>query len=148
MINGSAIVHDSTIFLRDTLLNNVTDPISGARSSNSRFVMSSYPERPAEYPMITVKANINGDAMLGISSESRQVGISFETRIWARNQKEKDEIADDVYDTLRTYQLDTNESVANGLYGFRIVNMFDLDEAGKGAPKSKVIEGRYFVIAQ
>lgn len=143
IINGSCLVHDCTVWMRDILISGITDPISGNRNSDSRFVMTSYPQRPVNYPYITVKCNLLGDSPMGIGTESKQVPVSFEIRVWSKSVTQKDKLADNVYSYLRQYQLDANESVSQGLFGFRMTQMFDVDEPGKDGDKTKVINGRY-----
>ena len=145
-INGSSLVRDATIWLRDILISGISDPISGNRQTDARFVMTSFPQRPVDYPLITVKCNLGGDNPIGIGTESRLTPVNWEIRVWSKSVTQKDKLADSIYSYLRNYQLDASESVSQGLFNFRITQMFDVDEPGKDGMKSKIIEGKYLFI--
>ena len=143
-VSASTFIQDSVIFLRDLLLNGVTDPL-GSRSGNFKFVMTSYPERSAKYPLITVKnSNIKADRS-GMRSEDMNAALGFEIRIWARNVKERDSLTQAVIDKLRNSQTDaTTGSIDFNLFGLSIDSAVDIDEEGEHGIHSKVLEITYY----
>ena len=57
-INSNTFLRDLLSFIKKDLLENITDPLSlekNKRSSDSSFVMTSYPQRLVQYPIITIK---------------------------------------------------------------------------------------------
>lgn len=145
-IDTTKIVHDSTLWIRDKV-GTITDPMSGKRVTNSTFVMTTFPDRPVTYPVITVKCRLGADRPAGIATEARFVALIFEITIWSKSVKERDTLSDSVYDKLRTVTHDSDGSAASGLYDFRVSDAFDIDEEGAAGLHRKVIKGNYRVIA-
>ena len=143
----ATVVSDSVTFLRDALSNNITDPVSGSRSGRDRFVMTAYPQRPVKYPIITVRM-IGGSATssLGMQSEASVMRIPMEVRVWASNQKQKDNLTEQVLNYLRGNQFGTGSSTENGLHDFKINSMVNVDEPGEDGIRSKVIEITFMFI--
>lgn len=149
-ITSSGLLSNVILFIRDRLRSNITDPLSASRASNQKFVMTSYPMRDTVYPIITVRGEIEGDRKLGQSSESALVSIGIEVRIWARNEKEKNNLTDSVYDYLRCNQYPTatdNTSTNVQLWDFGIDFAKDLDDPGQDGVKSKIMKYRYVFVA-
>jgi len=144
-IGTSTIIHDSVLFIRNLLLNNVTDPETSARSGNEKFVMTGYPEREVRYPIITVTHTAGSAARLGMNTEDMMHTVNLEVRVWARNMKEKDQLTDAVVDKLQTLQRDTTGTVAEGLVHLSVTSMTNVDEPGDGGIKSKIITVVYEV---
>jgi hypothetical protein len=144
-ISSSTFIQDIVKWVRNTLDTRVTDPISASRSGKDRFVMTSYPQRPVKYPIITVQQIGMDTSPLGMRSEVQAIRVILEIRIWARNIKEKDEIAQEVIDDLRTYQTDTSGSIVQDIHGFRVLSSTNVDELKE--PKSKILEIEYLFIA-
>lgn len=147
-IQTSTFISDSVIFIRDYLQANVADPISN-RATNEKFVMTSYPERPVKYPIITVKiTNISDIRRLGMRSELHWMRLPVEIRIWARNVKEKDELSQLVFNTLRANQFGGGNSTSDDkeMHDFVLRNSIDIDEEGRTGIKSRVFETEYTAI--
>ena len=144
MVSKDTILADTLFFIKDELTGQITDPISSTRSSKSNFIMTSYPQRPVKYPIITIKI-INMEATrAGMQTTAQDITIDIEIRIWARNQKEKDEIYQAVLDRLRTIQFTSSTgSIANNLHDFNAISAVEVDEDGKGKPKSRICEIQY-----
>lgn len=150
-VASSTFIADTLILLRDKLRSNITDPISSTRPSTEKFVMTSYPDRAVRYPLITLKLqNVAGPNRLGMQSELMTVTLPVEIRVWARNEKEKDELSQQVIEYLRGNQLDSGGTIEANLHDFRILSAVDVPEAsnedGKPSPKSRVISVAYFFI--
>jgi len=144
-VNNSTIRSDTTIFLRDRLKNAISDPIAAKRSASSSFVMTSYPQREATYPLITVKVkNMEQFQRMGMQSESTSVGILVEIRVWGRNVKERDELGDDVYEFLRTAQYGTPSTVDANLHDFNLLSSVLVDEPDV---KSLLMEINYLYVS-
>lgn len=142
-MQAGSIINNTVLYLRSVLASGITDPISGSRPANSNFLMTSYPDRPAKYPIITLKGRKTGAFLLGDNTTNMRVDLAVEIRAWARNDKEKDQLGDSIF-----YQLYTNKSgtEAQGLYEFKVSSEGDVVEEGKEGIHSKVTECRFFVL--
>jgi len=147
-VASSTLISDTVLFVRNLLRTNVTDPIGGNRSSTSKFVMTSYPRRKVEYPLITVKLTDLISSKLGMQTDDQLVNSELEVRVWARNVQERDELTQQVYTVLRTKQSTaTTGSYANSLNDFAVTSMTDVDEDGEQAIRSKIIMIKYMFIS-
>ncbi len=143
-VAAATILRDVLFFIKDDLDGEITDPISGSRASNSNFIMTSYPQRQVQYPIVTIKVTNVEAFRAGMQSTLMDYTFTVEIRVWARNQKEKDEIYDAVIDRLRTIQFTSSTgSVANNLHDFNALSAVEVDEEGKGKPKSRICEVQY-----
>lgn len=144
MVSSATFEKDILYFIKNDLLSSITDPISSKRSSKSKFVMTSYPTRPTEYPLITIKT-LNHEAIRsGMQTVAMDMRITLEVRIWARNTKERDDIFTEVFNRLRSIQFtDSTGSIANNLHDFNVPSVIEINEDGENAIKSKVIEVNY-----
>lgn len=145
VISASTMVADSVKFIRDLISTNITDPLSPNRPANSKFLLTSYPSRPSKYPLITVKLIRQETIQRYSGSQNQLVLVNLEIRVWARAMKEKDELGDEVVDTLRTNQTAANGTVDERLFAFDFRVIGDVDEDGHGNPKSRIYEASYFV---
>jgi hypothetical protein len=147
MVSGTRPLSDTILYLRDALRSNVTDPISSTRPSGQKFVMTSYPKRDVVYPIITVTSVNVMDKKTGQRSEKSVLEITLEIRIWAKNEKQKQELFDDVYYYLRTAQFGTNSAELEYLYDFSLSSAVDVDEDGLEGIKSKIMQIKYMNVA-
>lgn len=147
-ITSAKVVSDVILFVRDVLKANLTDPISSTRAKG-RYVMTSYPREKVEYPIITVRSNNVVDSIIGQSSEKRRVDLSIEVRVWARNEKEKNNIWDAIYNFMSTNQYPSttsNTSLNVSLFDFNLASLNDLDEDGEEGVRSKIAVFNYSFI--
>jgi hypothetical protein len=144
MVNRSTIFTDVLSFIKSDLISNITDPISGSRKTNSKFVMTSYPQREVDYPLITLKM-INMDGRrAGMQTEAIDISFNLEIRVWARNEKEKDNISQQVIDRLASIQFTASTgSIAADIHDFRLLSATEVDEDGETGIKSRIIEVSY-----
>lgn len=144
VVTTSNFIADILSFIKSDLVNNITDPISSTRASDSKFIMTSYPQRAVNYPLITIKL-INQKAIrAGMQTEAMDVTITIEIRIWARNQKEKDDLSNTIYKRLRDIQFTASTgSIANNLHNFQLNSDVEVDEPGEGNPKSRILQVQY-----
>lgn len=149
-VNSATFLADAVNLIRNKLASNVTDPIASSRPSGQKFVMTSYPQRPVTYPVITViDRNISQPQRLGMGSEGTSIFITLEIKIWARNVKERDELFDSIYNYLRQNQLDDSTGlVASNLTGFQLTSAINMNEEGEQGIKSKIMELRFFFICE
>lgn len=99
-VNSASIIHDSVTKIATLLQNNCTDPISATRAQ-STWIMTSYPERDVEYPIIIVAHAAHRDEHTSIGSEYKTNYITLRIEVWSKSTKQRDEVWDDVYDELR-----------------------------------------------
>lgn len=144
MVNSQTILGDTLFFVKDFLDSNISDPIS--RPSGHKFVMTSYPERPTRYPLITIK-DINLDSNpLGIQSEHQLINITLEIRVWGRTISERDKLSQEVIHDLRNNQIGSSGTFhANDLFDFKLLSAINLDEPD--GPKSKILQINMIFIA-
>ena len=143
-IQSDTFIRDVLFFIKNDFLSNITDPLSGVRNSQSKFVMTSYPQRLVQYPLITIKLTNQESSPAGMQVNAMDVLINIEVRVWGRNQKEKDELANDCYKRLRDIQFTANTgSIANNLHDFRLLSSTELDEPGEDQPKSRILNIQY-----
>jgi hypothetical protein len=137
-------IKETVLFVRDLLTAKVSDPLSGKRQVNEKFVLTSYPERPVNYPLITVrKENLSSPKRLGFLSQLHLLSIPLEIKVWARNIAEKDKITQDVINSLRSNQTSSSGSIKASLYGFEINSCLDIDNEGVEGLKSSVTSVEY-----
>jgi len=142
-IESSTFIRDVMFFIKDDFLNNITDPLK-RRKNTSKFVMTSYPQREVQYPLITIRLTNQEASRAGMQVNAMDVTIQLEIRIWGRNQKEKDDIANECYKRLRDAQfIAETGSVANNLHDFRLLSATELDEPGEDQPKSRLLNIQY-----
>jgi len=147
VLNSTTFLSDSIKFIRDYLSSNITDPVSSKRVDRDKFVMTSYPQRGVKYPIITIKSsNINTIKRLGMQSENVWQNLVIEVRIWARNESEKDDLTQKVFNALRSAQFGTGGTVEFELHDFILLSAVPVDEEGEGAVKSCVMEYQYRLV--
>jgi hypothetical protein len=147
-IGASTFITDTIKLVRDQLNTAITDPIAASRSGRDRFVMTSYPQRPVKYPIITVTEDgFDQDRQLGMKSEATEITFPIEIRVWAKNVKQKDSLAQEVYDFMRTNQIEgSNKWVDEGLFDFNMTTSTNIDEDGNNAIKSKIMTYTFHII--
>jgi len=130
-ISTNTIISDSVIFIRNRLRNDITDPLSRAGSGN-QFILSGYTKRSTHYPIITVrKNNFELGQRLGMQTETYYATLEIEIRVWARNEKERDNLTDSVMTKLNSNQFPqgtTNTSSNVGLHDFKILSVVSVDD--------------------
>lgn len=139
-VNSNTFLGDTILLIRDKLRTNI--------SSVSSRVYTSYPKKNVIYPMISVvDRGIIQPQRLGMASEGTLITIDVEVRVWARNVKERDEIFQEVYDYLRTNQLDVTTGLSeSGLHDFSLQSAVNVDSDGEEGIKSKVAEYRFLIV--
>lgn len=82
---------------------------------------------------------------MGFQSETMMHYIDIEIRCWGNTIAQRDTMADDVWETLRTNQIGiTGTFQANGLYDFKLLSNVNVDEAD--GPKSKIMSLRLLFV--
>ena len=150
-VTTNRFIRDLTLYIRDVIITLVTDPISSTRPSGEKFVMTSYPQRPVTYPIITVRSmNMDDMGPLGMQSELMHIRPEIEIRIWARSEKERDGLVQDIINVFRSNQFSASTSGTStyaNLYDFRFLSMVNVEEMrGEQTIKGKVITIRYSFI--
>jgi hypothetical protein len=143
MADRDKLIRSVLDFLKDDLSKNITDPISHTRGK-ARFVMTSYPERQVKYPMITIKITNIEAFRAGMQTTAMDITLTIELRVWARNQKEKDSIYNEILERLADIQFtDEIGSTVNDFHDFNILSSVEVDEPGKGGIKSRIMQMQY-----
>lgn len=139
----NSFIADVLFFIKTDLLANITDPKSASRPSKSLFVATSYPKNQVVYPMITLKVPNRESTRAGMQTVAMDITVAVEVRVWARNQKDKDGIADEVYDRLRNIQFTTGGSIDNNLHDFSELSNVEVEEDGDTGIKSRILTVQY-----
>lgn len=146
MVNKSTLLVDTIFFIKNDLGSNITDPILSDRSTKSKFVMTSYPSRPVEYPIITIKATNIEALRSGMQTTAQDITITLEIRIWARNEKEKNDLYENVLNRLANIQFAGSGSIENNLHDFNVLSSVEVDEEGESGAqiiKSRILQCQY-----
>lgn len=151
-VSGSTILHDSVLKVRALIASGVTDPISATRwtASGCKFVVTSFPDRLVQYPVITVQGHRLLDERMGTQTQAMKTPVRLVVNVWSKATKERDTLADAVYQTLKTSQMGTGAGWTGTeldlLYDFHLINEFDIDETGMRGIHRKYMEFSYFTI--
>ena len=121
MVISNNFISDSVLFLRNTLRNTLTDPISRG-GDNSSFIFTAFPKTNTQYPLIVVKNTGINTKKLGMASEVNWVNAKYEIKVFARNSKECDDLTQKIIDNLRSNQFGTSSTNAEELFGFKLEN--------------------------
>ena len=140
MVAKATILQDTLYFMKADLTANITDPISSKRSAKSKFIMTSYPQRPVQYPLITIKATNVEALRAGMQTTAQDILITLEIRIWARNEKEKDGLYEDILNRLSAIQFTAGGSTKSELHDLILGSAVEVDE--EGASGAQVIKSR------
>jgi len=140
MVNSQTFVRDTLYFIKTDLLANITDPISASRPSNSKFILTEYPQRIAVYPIITIKIPNYVANRAGMQVTNMDMQMTIEVRIWARNVKERDTLFTDVLNRLKDIQFTASGSTKAELHDFNMPSAVEINEEGDQGIKSKVME--------
>jgi hypothetical protein len=143
MTTKTNLVTDVLFFLKDLISDNITDPIQGSRGGSS-FVMTSYPQKETRYPLITLKCSNIEAKRSGMQTTLQDIRLTLEIRIWARNEKEKDNLYNQILNLLASNQFTVSGSNANNLYNLNISSGTEIDEPGEQGIKSRIIQLNYF----
>ena len=145
MVVKTNLIADVLFYIKNDLKVNITDPISSGRATNSQFIMTSYPQRAVQYPLVTIKISDIIAARAGMQTTNQDFLLTIEVRIWARNEKEKEEIYTEVINRLANIQFTaTTGSIANDLFNFNITSSVEVDSEGES--NAQVIKSRVLQI--
>jgi hypothetical protein len=143
MANKETLLYDLFNFIK-TSLASVTDPIASTRKSSSKFIMTSYPQKEVQYPLITIKCTNFEGVRSGMQTTAQDIKLTVEIRVWARNEKEKDNLFMEVQNALANAQfIETTGSVANDFHNFNVISGIEIDEDGEQGIKSRIIQLNY-----
>ena len=143
-ISSESFISDVIIFLRNLLRDEIIDPIT---TRTSGFVMTSYPKRNTQFPLITIKQTNIETVHLGMQSEKHWVTFTMEIQVYARNSKEVDTLTQEIIEQLRTNQYGTESTDAEEIHGFEITSVVPIvEETGEQTTHRKVLSVEYKVI--
>jgi len=142
MVSTANVLSDTILLIRNKLRQNITDPLSRS-GSGIQFILTGYPKRKTVYPIITVKkSDFDLGDRLGMQSEKYYATVQLEIRVWARNEKERVELTEDIITYLNSNQFPstTSETSSNEeLHDFILISSVDLDDVeGEGGTLSSI----------
>lgn len=129
---ATATVFTSSILALRAIVDNITDPVSAIRPSDSKFVVSSWPLRTTFYPLISIRSDgMEEIHASGFKSELMWVRLNFAIRVWARNEVEKEKLTEQLLNELRQAQFDGGSALSDdeGLHDLKIESIVSVDEA-------------------
>mgnify|MGYP001603943186 CR=1 FL=1 len=142
-VRTSTFLADTVILIRIEINDNITDPIT--RPSGEKLCITSYPKRSVTYPIVTVvDRGIIDYKKGGMASTVSYHTLGIEIRIWARNVKERDELAQAIYDRFRTRQV--TFSATEKMHDYKVSGMENIDEPGEQGIKSKIFNIQFMEI--
>lgn len=144
-INRNSVIGGSTTFIRDLLAGKITDPLTG-RSGDSKFVITSYPDRSVQYPVITVQQQNLSNEPAGVGTTETHIKLGMEINVWTKNVEQRDQLAGSVLAVIEQNRLGV--IAASGLFSNRINNITQLDEEGKAGVHRAVIETSFLYPSQ
>jgi len=142
MANRETIYRDLLFFIKSDLASNITDPIVGKRNTRSAFVMTSYPHKFTEYPLITVKITNLTANRAGMQTDRLDIDLTLEIRIWSKSQAQRDKLTQQIIDRLADIQFSASGSIDSDFHDFGILSSLDVDEP-EVKIFSKVIGAQY-----
>lgn len=145
-IEKTTLLRDILYFIKTDLTTGVKDPIETKRSAKSKFIMTSYPQRPVQYPIITIKITNIEAYRAGMQTPAQDILVTLEIRIWARNEKEKDELYEIILNRLTNIQFTATGSTKAELHDLIMSSAVEIDEEGESGGqiiKSRVIAVSY-----
>jgi len=137
------LIADILSFLKNELSENIVDPISSSRGNSSKFIMTSYPEREVKYPLITLEVNNIEESRAGMQTTAMDINLTISLRIWSKSVAQSDKLTQNILDHLADIQFTNNGSTDNEFHDFNIGSVVRVDEPGKGATKSRIIQLSY-----
>lgn len=144
VINADTFISDIVLFIRNYLRTNITDPVS---RSSAQFVMTSYPKREVQYPLITIKSTGITTSKLGIGSSTNRADVKIEVRVWSKNSKEADTITQEVINDMKDAQYAVSGTGAENIFGFKLNSCVPIvEDNGDNTVHSKVMEYTYVAI--
>ena len=146
-ITTSTFLKNIILFIRDSLRNSITDPIS--RTTPHDFILTAYPKKKVQYPVITIKQTNITSIKMGMQSEVHWVELNLEVRIWAKTSEQSDALTEDVINALRSLEFGTSSTTDEKIYGFTVNSVVPIVEAdGDNTVHSKVLEIKYNCILE
>lgn len=138
------LIRDILFYLKNDFDSNITDPISATRASKSKFIMTSFPERQVQYPLITLELANYEATRAGMSSTNMDIQLTIEIRIWSLSVAQSDQLAQNILDRLADEQFTSSSgSIANDFHDFSIGSVNRVDEPGERGIKSRIIQIGY-----
>lgn len=142
-VSSATFISDIVLFLKNYLKDNISDPLARDKG----FVMTSYPKRETNYPLITIRATNISSRKLGMRSNISFCSFDVEVRIWARDSKESDTITQEVIDSLRQAQYATSGTNEFELFDFKLGSTNSIvEENNEATIHSKVCTYNYKVV--
>ena len=143
MAERKTLFRDILFFLKDQLSTNITDPITN-RGTSSKFIMTSFPEREVKYPLITLEITNVDETRSVMQTTAMDISLTVEIRIWSKSVAQSDKLAQEILDELADIQFTPSTgSVDNDFHDFNVGSVVRVDEPGKGATKSRIIQLSY-----
>lgn len=144
MVATGSILRSSITYLRSVIASGVSDPITATRNSNSSFVVTNFPDKDVNYPLIVLSNDLSSSSKMGLYSEGLKHPLRLSVDIFSKTVKQRDQLTDDVFHVLRTNSSGTK---AQGLYDFKLLSTASLDEPGKEGIHRKNMEFSFLFVS-
>ena len=124
-VANASIVSNTTTEVRDFLRSNITDPRTSRTITN--WIFTSWPGKEVEYPIITIRHVGTRDEWMAIGTVDKIVKVNLQIDVFARSEKERDTLWDEIYyDMVTNYK--TTSVVDLNLHGLDLVSCFNADD--------------------
>jgi hypothetical protein len=144
-LTSETFISDIILFLRNYLKDNIDDPLN--RSSG--FVMTAYPKREVNYPLITLKSVNISSKKLGMRSDSSWCSFDVEVRVWSLSNTECDKLTQKVIECLRTAQYASDGTTNFEIFDYKLDSVNNVvEENGDQSLFSKVCKYNYKVVLE
>jgi len=143
MTTRATVIGDVLYFLKSLISSNVTDPLTSTRGNNSKFVMTTFPEREVKYPLITIEVTNIDEKRAGMQTTAMDISLNCSIRIWSLSVTQSDKLCQEILDLLADKQFTTSGSIDNEFHDFNITSVNRVDEPGKEGTKSRIIQLTY-----
>ncbi len=121
----SNLVHDLLYFIKTDLSGNITDPIQSSRPSKSSFILTSYPQKPVVYPIITIKnSNVEEPQIIFYGGEPLvNFPVIESTLQYIEGLKSSGELPQNTFITINTNGTLINKNFVSILRMFKNINV-------------------------
>ena len=149
-ISTDNFISDTTLYVRDDLRANITDPISGIRPAGQQFIYTNRPQNGSTHPLMIVKVENPSDIRsLGQRSSLKWLVMTVRVLIETQSQTQKDKLTQDVINRLRSIQFTATGTVYAKLNDHSLISAIDNDDDGDGGVARKIIRFQYkFILGQ
>ena len=140
ILDRTKFIKDGIFVIGSLLAESITDPQSTNRTSNEKFVLTAWPDRPVRYPVISVEQTELNSKSIGTKGLNSLTSINMEIMIFSKSTNERDILAGSIFAVM-----EQNQAVisASGLIDQRFYNITNMDDSGSQGLHKKLLGVKY-----